>query len=113
MLSYEEISEQYNISVRELRRSASDLKIKGFLLGKYKVFNEREINYLIRNKNTASPKHKLYNKRKIEILDTYFRLKSCNKVSKCLKINKDAVSLVVKEFLYTEHIIVESSINQK
>ncbi len=113
MLSYEEISKQYDISIRELKRSASDLKIKGFQLGKYKIFNEREINYLIRNKSSVSPKHKLYNKRKIEILETYFRLKSCNKVSKCLKINRDAVSLVVKEFLHTEHIIVESIINQK
>lgn len=111
MLSYEQISKEYNIAITELKRSSSSLKIKGLLMGKYKVFTDREVNYLVRNKASVSPKYKLYNKRKLAILEAYFIHKSCNKVSKYLKINRDAVSLVIKEFLYTEHIVVESSIN--
>jgi biotin operon repressor len=111
MMTYDEISEKYKMPIRELRRSASYLKIKGIYVGKTKSFTKEEIELIIRHKVKSSPKYRLYNKRKIAMVQSYFKYGSCTKVAKLLKLDRGAVNKAVKEYQSTGYIIVESKLN--
>lgn len=113
MLTYQEISNHSGISLRSLRSSASKLELKGIYIGKEKVFNDEEVEKLIRYRNSVTSKYKLYDPRKINILECYFKYGSGLKVAKELNIDKTAVQKAIKEFNKTGEIIVASSLNHE
>lgn len=111
MQTYKQISEEYKIPIRVLRRSSAALKLKGVYVGKEKVFDEEEVDKLIRYRNTVTPKYKLHHPRKIRIMQCYFKYGSGRKVAELLNLNRDCVNRVIKEFNQTGEIIVASKLN--
>lgn len=113
MLTYKQISNEYNIPIRKLNRAVYELKIKGIYIGKEKMFNEQEVEQIIHYRRRISSKYKLYHPRKIKIIQAYFKYGSGTKVAKILNIDRSSVNRAIKEYNNTGEIIVESILNNE
>lgn len=109
MRTYKEISLEFGVPIHILTQRAYKLKFKAYKRGMFNVYTDEQVwelvNYESRQKNKRN------HRRKLAIIEFYWKLKTANKVAEFLNISKTTVSNTIKEYLETGCVTVESKLN--
>ena len=111
LLSTEELLTKFNISYSKLTKLISRNNITGFWVGRTKKFDENEIEINLRDYNLdRAPFSRIYDPRKIKIIEFYQKYGSIRKVSTILSIGRSSVNKTVEEYLKDGCIEVDSKL---
>lgn len=110
MRTYKQISQEFGIDLHILTQRVHKLKLEAYKKGRENVYTDEQVwqitNYQSRQKNKKN------DKRKLAIIEFYWKLKTSNKVAEFLNIDRTTVSNTIKEYLNTGFVVVESKINK-
>jgi len=106
-MSYQQISDAYNIPVRILNKRVHNLKIKGVFIGQVKYFTKYDVSKILDH----HPTHFKYHERKIRIAEYLISGYNGRTIAKILGISVKLCYDCVKEFNSTGCVTVESKLN--
>ena len=111
MRTYKEISLEFGIPIYILTQRAYKLKFKAYKKGMFNVYTDEQVwelvNYESRQKNKKN------HRRKLAVIEFYWKLKTANKVAEFLNLDRTMVSQTIKEYFETGFVIVESKMNEQ
>ncbi len=118
-MTYQEISEKYNIPMSVLTRRVAVLKIKGLFIGRKVSFNSYQVkqivNYVAKTKingKIATEKWQTQRK-KITIIEFYLKKRSSRQVSRILNLPRPLCDYTIKEYNEKGYVIVGSKMNNE
>ena len=110
-MNYEQIAKKYNLTIPLIYRRVFVLKLKGRIIRKKIYLSQPQIDKIVNYKRPKKDNLK-NNKRKLTIIEWWFRTPSYRKISYILNIPRKLVTEAVREFEDTGFIVVESKMNK-
>ena len=113
-LTYNQISEKYNIKTSVLTRRVHILKIKGIFVGREVAFNKKQIAEILSYNPRAHFDRRCTKNhpRKLAVIEFYLKRRSGRKVAEFMNISRYIVDAAIKEYNETGFITVESKMNK-
>ena len=113
-LTYQQISEKYNIKTSVLTRRVHILKIKGIFVGREVAFNKKQIAEILSYNPRAHFDRRCTKNhpRKLAVIEFYLKRRSGRKVAEFMNISRYIVDAAIKEYNETGFITVESKMNK-
>lgn len=114
-MTYKEISEKYNVTVSTLTGRAFRMKLKPLRYGYNVIFSEEQVKALIEYDPKAylEKYRKNNDKRKIRIIEFYFKFKTANRTAIFLNLHRDLVGQTIHEYNKLGYIVVASKMNDE
>lgn len=113
-LTYNQISEKYNIKTSVLTRRVHILKIKGIFVGRELAFNKKQIAEILSYNPRAHFDRRCTKNhpRKLAVIEFYLKRRSGRKVAEFMNISRYIVDAAIKEYNETGCIVVASKMNK-